>query len=34
MITDKKEVVAIFDHLLDTINYNCKKLKEIGFSMP
>ena len=34
MITDKREVVAIFDHLLDTINYNCKKLKEIGFSMP
>ena len=33
MISDKKEAVAIFDHLLDTINYNCKKLKEIGFGI-
>lgn len=33
MISDKNEVRAIFDHLLDTINYNSRKLKEIGFSM-
>lgn len=33
IITDKSEVLAIFDRLLDTINYNCKKLKEIGFSV-
>ena len=33
MIGDKAEVQTIFERLLDTINYNSKKLKEIGFSL-
>lgn len=33
MIADKNEARTIFDRLLDTINYNSKKLKEIGFSL-
>lgn len=33
VIYDRKEVETIFDNLMDKINYNCKKLKEIGFSV-
>lgn len=33
IITDKQEVKKIFDHLIDVIDYNSKKLKEIGFSI-
>lgn len=33
IITDKSAAKQIFDHLCGVINYNCKKLKEIGFSL-
>lgn len=33
VISDKAQAKAIFDKLLSIINYNCKKLKEIGFSI-
>lgn len=33
IITDKSEVKRIFDNLIAVIDYNSKKLKEIGFSV-
>ncbi len=33
VITDKQQVMTIFNHILEVINYNGKKLKEIGFSI-
>lgn len=33
VITDKQEVKRIFDNLIESIDYNSKKLKEIGFSL-
>ncbi len=33
IISDKKQVQNIFNNILEVINYNCKKLKEIGFSI-
>ena len=33
VITEKAQVKAIFEHLLALINYNGKKLKEIGFTV-
>ena len=33
IITDKAEVKKIFDNLIEVINYNSKKLKEIGFTI-
>ena len=33
IITDKQEVKRIFDHLIEVLNYNGKKLKEIGFTI-
>lgn len=33
VITDKAQAKTIFDNLLKLINYNCKKLREIGFSV-
>lgn len=32
IITEKQQVQSIFNHILEVINYNGKKLKEIGFS--
>ncbi|MDE7464314.1 MAG: hypothetical protein K2M48_04705, partial [Clostridiales bacterium] len=32
-ISDRNAAKSIFDHLLDVVEYNAKKLKEIGFSM-
>ncbi|MCL2822290.1 MAG: hypothetical protein FWD86_03740 [Firmicutes bacterium] len=34
VITDKSQVKAIFLKLVELIEYNAKKLKEIGFSLP
>ncbi|MCH5163940.1 MAG: type II toxin-antitoxin system RnlA family toxin [Clostridiales bacterium] len=31
VISDKQQVQAIFNHIMNVINYNGKKLKEIGF---
>ncbi len=31
IISDKKQVQSIFNHILEVINYNGKKLREIGF---
>ena len=33
IITDKQEVKRIFDHLIEVLDYNGKKLKEIGFTI-
>lgn len=33
IISDKEQVQSIFNHILDVINYNGKKLKEIGFTV-
>ena len=33
MITSREEVKAIFTKILETVEYNCKKLSEIGFTI-
>ncbi len=33
IISDKAQVQSIFNHILEVINYNGKKLKEIGFTI-
>ncbi len=33
MITDKAHARAIFEQMLSVVDYNCKKLREIGFSV-
>ena len=33
VITDKQQIMTIFNHILEVINYNGKNLKEIGFSI-
>lgn len=33
MITSREEVRSIFTHILEVVDYNCKKLSEIGFTI-